>query len=286
MNIINYLIQKPIKSVFIILLIFAWFNSVISQDEILYGSNNGKYVSIFNTTVYYEEYGQGIPLLLLHGGGTPMYKFKKVIPKLSNHFRVIAIDSPGWGRSEHPDSLSYQLLADYYSEMIDLLNLDSVYVFGYSDGGNTAFLLAYDRPDKIKRIVVSGANSNTNGYTQKMFDIIESFDPENLEVNETEWLEKYKSKLLQPNAWKKSVTDKQKMWLKKVVISDKKLEKIQCRTLIMLGDRDLCKLEHGIHIYRKIESSELCILPDTPHSTITAKPELVNEIVIDFLTKK
>jgi pimeloyl-ACP methyl ester carboxylesterase len=215
-----------------------------------------------------------------------MNKFREVIPVLSNHFRVIAIDSPGWGKSEHPDSLSYQLLADYLSDMIDILSLDSVYVFGYSDGGNTAFLFAHDRPDKVKRIVVSGANSSTDGYTQGVFDIIDFLDPEYLEENEPDFLEDYKSELLNPNDWRKSLTDKRKMWLKEIVISDSELEDIQCRSLIILGDRDLCKLEHGIHIYRKIEGSEFCILPGTPHSTVTANPELVNRIVIDFLTKE
>lgn len=268
------------------ILVFLIWSCLSNQDQIQYGSNNGKYVSVHGTRVYYEEYGSGIPLLLLHGSGTPMRNFRKVIPELSEHFRVIAIDNPGWGKSEHPDSLSCQLLADYYSEMIDILGLDSVYVFGYSMGGSTALLLAYDRPDKVKRIAVSGATSNMDGFTQRIFDLLEYYDPEYLEQNETE-LAEYKNTLLEPENWKKSISDKRNMWLKKVVISDSQLEQLQCRALIMLGDRDsLCKLEHSIHLFRTIERSELCILPDTPHRTIITKSELVNEIVIDFLTKE
>jgi pimeloyl-ACP methyl ester carboxylesterase len=278
--------MKKSSAILKILIVSLWIYPVMGQENIPYGSNDGSYVTIRNTKVYFEEYGQGVPLLLLHGGGTAMNKFREVIPVLSNHFRVIAIDTPGWGKSEHPDSLSYQLLADYFSEMIDLLSLDSVYVFGYSDGGNTAFLFAHDRPDKVKRIVVSGANSNTDGYTQRIYDMFDFLDPENLEENEPDFLEDYKSELLNPNEWKKSLSDKRKMWLKKIVISDSELEEIQCRTLIMLGDKDLIKLKHGINIYRKIKGSELCILPGTSHSTITANPELVNRIVIDFLTKE
>ena len=93
-------------------LLFLFLQPVMSQDEISYGSNNGEYVSVFNTQIYYEEYGEGTPLLLLHGGGGAMHHFRKVIPELSKHFKVIAVDSPGHGRSEQADSLSYQLMAD------------------------------------------------------------------------------------------------------------------------------------------------------------------------------
>ncbi len=96
--------------------------------QIPYGSNHGKYVTIKNAKVYYEEYGQGTPLLLLHGGFGSISNFKHVIGPLSKKYRVIAMDSPGQGRSEQIDSISYQIYADYYSSFIDKLKLDSVYV--------------------------------------------------------------------------------------------------------------------------------------------------------------
>lgn len=86
-----------------------------------------------------------------------MAEFKKNIGELSKHFRVILPDQPGLGRSAFPDSaLSYQLIAEYYSSMIDHLKLDSVYVIGESDGGNAGLLLANYQPDKVKRLLISG----------------------------------------------------------------------------------------------------------------------------------
>lgn len=115
-------------SVFLLFLLFLSSICLITgQDINQYGSNNGKYITIFGTQVYYEEYGKGTPLLLLHGGFGSIYYYRMVIPELSKYFRVIAIDSPGHGRSEQADSLSYQLMTDYFSEMIDLMGLDSVY---------------------------------------------------------------------------------------------------------------------------------------------------------------
>jgi pimeloyl-ACP methyl ester carboxylesterase len=79
-----------------------------ATKKIEYGSNNGKQITIFNTKIYYEEYGQGMPLILLSGGGMDrsIKDYEKCIPKLAKHYRVIAPDTPGQGRSELPDSLT------------------------------------------------------------------------------------------------------------------------------------------------------------------------------------
>ena len=109
---------------------FLLASPAIGQQKIVYGSNNGKYLTILNTRIYYEEYGKGTPLLLLQGGMGGIEDFSLCIPDLSKHFRVIAPDTPGQGRSEMADSLSYQVMAEYISRLIDLLKLDSAYVMG------------------------------------------------------------------------------------------------------------------------------------------------------------
>jgi pimeloyl-ACP methyl ester carboxylesterase len=144
---INYNMKKINALAFCFLLIPG---ILAAQEKINYGSNNGKYVSIFNTKIYYEEYGQGTPLILLEGGMGSIADFSLCIPDLSKKFKIIAPDMPGQGRSQLADSMSYQLLADYISKFVDALKLDSAYIMGWSDGGNTGLILAHDRPDKIK----------------------------------------------------------------------------------------------------------------------------------------
>ena len=68
---------------------------ILAFEQINYGSNNGNYLTIRGTKIYYEEYGKGTPLILLHGGFGSITSFEKCIPKLSEKFRVIAIDAPG-----------------------------------------------------------------------------------------------------------------------------------------------------------------------------------------------
>jgi len=268
-------------------MLFSFLNCPICHGQIEYGSNNGKYISINNIRLYYEEYGKGNALLLLHGGIGSINNYRLVIPELSEHFRIIAVDSPGHGRSEQADSLSYQLMADYFSQMIDIMDLDSVFIIGQSDGGNTALLLAHDRPEKIKRIVISGANSNIDGVTEEALNVFDTFNPQYVEAQFQDWLINYRNINPQKDKWEKFINDIRKMWIRKTVISDSGLRGIESRTLVVMGDRDwIVKLDNGLGLYKNIRGSELCVLPNTPHNPFNSKPELINKITIDFLTKE
>ena len=141
------------KTILILFMCIVLKWECVSQSQTTYGSNNGKYLSIFQTKIYYEEYGKGIPLLLLHGGMGSIADFTKCIPELSKHYRVIIPDAPGHGRSELADSMSYQLEANYAAKIIDELKLDSTYIMGWSDGGIAGLLLANQRADKVKKVI-------------------------------------------------------------------------------------------------------------------------------------
>jgi len=274
--------MSKLNILFSLSLLAFWINPISGQEEIQYGSNNGQYISIQNTRIYYEEYGQGTPLILLHGGiWHSMSYYGMVIPELSNHFRVIAVDSPGHGRSEQADTMSYQLMSDYISEMIDLMDLDSAFVLGCSDGSVVALLLAHDRPDKIKRIISDGGIISADGYNSGIVEGLESISPETM----GDWIEWYKNLNPQKDRWEEFIWDAKKMWLDLPYIPDSTIGNIKCRTLILMGDRDFAiTLEHGLELYRSIEGSEFAVIPGAGHCICDKKPELMNKIVIDFLT--
>lgn len=127
----------------------------LAQTAIPYGSNNGKYREVNGVAVLWRV-RRSPPLFVIHGGLSLIESMAPVLPGLSQKFRVIAVDCPGQGRSEQAETLSYQLMADYFSKMLDLMQLDSAYVFGFSDGGNVALLMASDRPDKVKKVPSPG----------------------------------------------------------------------------------------------------------------------------------
>ena len=132
-----------------------------TNNQIDYGSNPtaGKYVDVNDIRVYYEVYGEGEPLLLLHGNGGSIENFIYQIPELSKHFKVIAVDSRAQGRSSDSDrEISYALMASDMSDLIDKLNLGKVNIVGWSDGGNVGLELAFAHPEKVLKVVAFGAN--------------------------------------------------------------------------------------------------------------------------------
>lgn len=279
--------MKKSRIVIQILLLVFCLNQAFTQEEIEYGSNNGQYISIQNTGIYYEEYGEGTPLFLFHGSEASIEYFKMVIPELSDHFRVIAVDAPGHGRSYHADSISDQLLCDYMSEMIDLMELDSVYLFGCSLGANLALHLAYERPDKVKRVIGEGTILAIEGYRIEIdaYEMTENIAQ--IEYMPKWWIDKYNRLNPEKELMTKFLNDLSRMRFDGPTLTDSEVKNIKARTLIIMGDRDWAiKLEYGLELYRNIKGSEFCVIPAGAHCLCDKKPDLVNKIIIDFLTKE
>ena len=273
-------VHKPYYCLLVIS--FCFIRPSLAQKEIVYGSNNGKYISILNTKIYYEEYGKGMPLILLHGGMGSIADFSLCIPQLAQYFHVIAPDAPGQSRSEMSDSISYQLLADYVWKMIEKLQLDSVYMMGWSDGGNTALILAAEHPDKVRKVLVAGANYKMSGYIfgDSLRPIPADYTPPK---EEQKFINDYFK--VNPDQWKKIVNDRISMWSKEIYFSPAILQQINVPVMLVLGDKDAVTTEHGLEMHRLIKGSYFCILPNTTHKVFSEKPKLMNEIAIDFFSK-
>jgi pimeloyl-ACP methyl ester carboxylesterase len=269
----------------ILIITFFLINAVTyGQQKIKYGSNKGKYVPIFNSKIYYEEYGKGMPLILLEGGMGSIADFSLCIPGLAKKFRVIAPDMPGQGRSELADSMSYQLLADYISKFIDVIGLDSTYIMGWSDGGNTALILANNRPDKIKKVLASGSNYNLSGYPSILndtTDFVREINSPQFAIGAREEIDNY-LKLCPGRNWRKMFIDINKMWKRTIYFPASVLEGIKIPVMIVLGDRDAVTLEHGIEMRNLIKGSQFCVLPNTSHRVFHERPLLISEIAINF----
>lgn len=278
------------KNYFIIILILFISSEIHAQNSPTekYGSNltNGKHVSINEAQIYYETYGEGTPLLLLHGGVGSIINFQECIPTLAEHFKVIAVDSPGHGRSSHLDSLSYPLMADYISQFIDHLQLDSLYIMGWSDGGIIGLYLAADRPDKVKKLLAIGVNTGTNGLSKDLLDWTNNGLIDWAKDKDGWWMKTHLPLLSQPEKIDEYLENTKKMWLTEIYIPQTKVQSIKVPTMIMLGDKDSIKKEHTLEIYRDIENAQLCILPNTGHYVFGKSGKLVNQIAIDFFHEK
>jgi len=263
------------------LVCFLLFSAKIFS-QINYGSNNGKYLTIKNTKLYYEEYGKGTPLLLIHGGFGSIADYENIIPKLSEKYRVIVADAPGLGRSEYPtNKLSYKLLAEYQSELIDKLKLDSLYVLGWSDGAVTGLVLTKNRPDKVRKLIISGANYKANAV-KDIAEIKKWTNPDWIEKHWPKWVENYLKKAPSKD-WRRYINETSQMWFEEQYFPKSDLENIKTPTLIVYGDNDMYTIEHGLEIRNAIKNSQFCVIPNCSHDVFIEKPELINQISIDFL---
>ncbi len=139
----------------------AQTNTPSPFDTTIYGRNDkaGKYVNIRGFKMYYETYGSGQPLLIIHGNGGSINNFMYQIPYFSKDYKVIVADSRAQGKSvDNSDTLSYEMMTDDLNALLDALHIDSAYVIGWSDGGINGLLLAIRHPDKVKKLAVTGAN--------------------------------------------------------------------------------------------------------------------------------
>ena len=135
--------------------------SIAQKTSVPYGANEtvGKYYNIRGIKMYCEIYGDGKPLLLIHGNNGSIKNFEHNIPYFAARYKVIAVDSRAQGNSKDSgESLTFERMADDDAALLDALKIDSAYVIGWSDGGINALLLAMRHPEKVIKLAATGAN--------------------------------------------------------------------------------------------------------------------------------
>jgi pimeloyl-ACP methyl ester carboxylesterase len=255
-----------------------------AECQINYGSNNrvGKYAEVNDIKVYYEIYGAGEPLLLLHGNSGSIANFAFQIPEFSKHFKVIAVDSRAQGKSTDSDKeITYALMASDMSALIDKLNLGSVDVVGWSDGGNVGLELALAHPQQVKKLVTFGANYTHVNFLAVPDNVaMEPNDPRLLQVAPV--LKNYQEgkKKLSPLVRRK-LSDLVEKYPNLTV---EQLGQIKVPVLVVAGDRDAINLNQTITMFTSLPHSQLFIVPGASHLELAEQPELVNSEVIKFLS--
>jgi len=261
---------------FIITIICILFISAIGHAQIKYGENKDAvhYLNTRGIKLYYEIYGQGEPLLFIHGNGGSLGNFSNNIPYFAQHYKVIAVDSRAQGKSiDNNDSLSFEMMADDFNALLDSLHADNAYVIGWSDGGINGLLLAIRHPDKVKKLAITGANlwPDTTGLTPFVFDLIKKGSEE---LRKKEQTQKVKNDL--------KISD---LDLYQPHISLEQLHSIKCPTLVIGGDHDAIPVLHTVLIAQNIPESYLWIIPNSGHSTPVFKKDQFNPLVEDFFKK-
>lgn len=239
-----------------------------------YGNNSkvGKYVQLATTQIYYESYGSGEPLLLLHGNSGSIAAFYKQIPTLSKQFRVIAVDTRAQGKSisSSNEPLTYNLFAEDMKVLLDSLHIKQANIVGWSDGGNTGLIMAIKYPSYVKGLAVMGANLDPSGVDPNLLSNIK------IQINQ-----------LNRATDKQSVNQKRLLTLlvNEPHIDDNELQTIKSPVLVMAGEKDVIKAVHTQEIADHIKGSKLFIIKDATHYAPQEKPQEFNQAIMDFLKR-
>ncbi len=261
-------------AIFIVAFAFAQYPPVFKGSNYGINSKVGKYADIRGFKMYYEIYGKGEPLLLIHGNGGSCNNFSGQIPYFAKHYQVIIADSRAHGKSVDPtDSLGYEMMAEDFNALLDYLKIKSCYVIGWSDGGNNGLLLAIHHPEKVKKLAITGANLWIDERAIPV-DVLSEPDVYGDSLRRAPQTQEVKNSL---KVWHLVATEPN--------ISLKQLNEIKCPTLVIGGDHDIILPKHTLLIAENIPQSTLWILPNSGHSTLINYREQFNKTVGDFFKK-
>lgn len=215
-------------------------------------------INVNNVNINYEVFGDGKPILLLHGNSETHKVFDKLIDCLKTDYKVYAIDSRCHGNSEDTKKISYDLMAQDVIAFINTLNLEHSILYGFSDGGIVGLLVAIKEPDLLSKLIVSGANINPNGLQDinllfyKIANLVS------------------KNKLV-------------KMMVTEPDITTEQLNKIKIPVYVLAGEKDLIKQKHTKLIADSIPNSTLKIIKNETHGSYIVHSDKIYHIIKKYI---
>lgn len=255
-------------------------------------SNNG-YANVNGLKMYYEVYGQGKPIVLLHGSfmNIPL-NWSHIIPALAKDRKVIVAEMQAHGRTKDiARELSYEGMADDVSGLLKHLKIDSADILGYSMGGGVAFQFAVRHPQQLRRLIILSGTYAHDGWWPEVEAMFSTFTADMFKGTPVQ--KQYDSLGNDPARFPEFV--------KKVIGLDLKpydwsadVKKIQAPILMAIGDADGVRYEHALELFRAkgggkmgdvhgLPKSRLAILPGTTHIGMMQQTDILIPMVTDFL---
>ncbi|MFI5496723.1 alpha/beta fold hydrolase [Actinoplanes sp. NPDC051859] len=265
-------------------------------------AGSGEYADVNGINLYYETYGTGSPLVLLHGGLGSGEMFGPLIGTFAEQHRVILVDLQGHGRTadvERP--LSIETMADDVAALIDHLGLQQPDVVGYSLGGGVALLTAIRHPEKVGRLVSASAGIRRSATYPEILEQQGQVTGAAAEfMKETPMYELYQRVAPRPEDFPK-LLDKIGEAMAKDFDYTEEVRGLRVPTLIMGADADLVPPSHFVEIFallgggardagwmgegRPEGGHALAILPGLTHYNLFLSP-LFAQTTLAFLAQE
>ena len=246
-----------------------------------------RYVDVNGVHMYVETYGDGTPLVLLHGGMLTIdLNFASLIPALAEGHRVIGAEMQGHGRTADIDrEITPAALAGDVVGMLDQLGIDRAHVFGHSMGAAVALELAVTSPDRVRSIVAASVSVRPDGMHEDLTD------PEKMATSTrmptpqdfADFTEAYRRLSPHPDHFEEFLARMSASNADLQGWSDEQLAGITAPTLLVIGDRDFTTVEHAALMLQLIPGSQLAVLPGTTHMEVTRRADLLLPTLARFI---
>ena len=227
-------------------------------------------------TWVHDRGGSRAPVLLLHGGLSNSDLLLEAIgPSLNDTYRVVAFDRRGHGYTGDTEAPFHY--ADMATEAIEVLHEvvgGPAHLVGWSDGGIVALLVALERPDLVRRLVVVGVN-----YHYDAFANVEP-DPTFSQLVRTEYLERSPDG---PEHFRVVVRKSLAMWGSEPALTTDDVARITQPTLVVAGDDEEVALAHTCSLYEALPRGRLAVVPGASHALPTERPDVLADLVVEFL---
>lgn len=222
-----------------------------------------------------REWGEGDPLVLLHGNGENSLYFEKQFDLFSRYFRVIAVDSRGHGGSTHgEEGLSIALMAEDVLAVLDALGIERAHLLGFSDGGNIALSFALRWPERVGKLILNGANIRMRAGVVPWATV-----PVHLSWGALGMLSRFNRRAAQ----KRDVLG---LMVNDYGVTFEDLGWIKAETLVIVGERDLIRTEETDRITAALPNVQRVTIPGADHFCAAKAPHRFNLAVLKFLLAK